>query len=239
MKEYDEYGNVINDKSPIEKKRNFWRFIFYLVMVFDVFAVLSTILWAYHTSTPEYQMVSYKPIIYIYPEEEINLEVSLGYPEKITCSYPEYEEVWKVLAKPDGTLIDNETDRELYSLYWEGAGTIDAKDNKGFVVKGKDTAKFLEEKLETLGLNYKEAQEFIIYWLPKMQENEYNYIRFASMEEINEYMPLEISENPDTLIRVFMQYKALDKYIEVEEQELESIKRKGFTVVEWGGTELK
>lgn len=239
MKEYDEYGNVINDKSPIEKKRNFWRFIFYLVVVFDVFAALSTILWAYHTSTPEYQLITAKPIIYIYPEEETNIEVSLGYPEKITCSYPEYEDSWNVLAKPDGTLIDNETNRELYSLYWEGAGTIKARDNKGFVVKGEDTAEFLEDKLEMLGLNYKEAQEFIIYWLPKMQENKYNYIRFASMEEINEYMPLEISEEPDTLIRVFMQYKPLDKYIEVEKQELESVKREGFTVVEWGGTDLK
>ena len=72
-----------------------------------------------------------------------------------------------------------------------------------------------------------------------MQENKYNYIRFASMEEINEYMPLEISEEPDTLIRVFMQYKPLDEYVEVKEQKLESVKRKGFTVVEWGGTDLK
>ena len=36
--------------------------------------------------------------------------------------------------------------------------------SEGFVVKGEDSAAFLEEKLEILGLNYKEAEEFIIYW---------------------------------------------------------------------------
>ena len=124
-------------------------------------------------------------------------------------------------------------------MYYESRLVTDIKvTDEGFVIKGEDTISFLEEKLEVLGLNYKEAQEFIIYWLPKMQENKYNYIRFASMEEINEYMPLEISEEPNTLIRVYMQYKPLDKYVEVETQELESVKREGFTVVEWGGTDL-
>ena len=45
----------------------------------------------------------------------------------------------------------------------------------GFVVEGKDTIKFLEEKLKQLGLTDKEADEFIIYWLPKLENNKYNY----------------------------------------------------------------
>ena len=36
-----------------------------------------------------------------------------------------------------------------------------------------------------------------------------------------------------------MQYKPLDKYMEVKEQELVTPDRNGFTVVEWGGTEIK
>ena len=84
-----------------------------------------------------------------------------------------------------------------------------------------------------------EAEEFIVYWLPKLQENEYNYIRFATMDEINKNMPLEFSVEPDTIIRVLMQYKALDNYIEVNEQKLETPERTGFVAVEWGGTEIK
>ena len=70
-------------------------------------------------------------------------------------------------------------------------------------------------------------------------KNEYNYIRFATLEEINNNMPLELSVDPDTLIRVLMQYKPLDKYMKVKEQELVTPDRNGFTVVEWGGTEIK
>jgi len=181
----------------------------------------------------------YKPIIYLYPQKTTEITVKLGNPEKITCSYPKYEKQWEVVAEPDGTLTDIKTQRRLYALYWEGKDIQQPEMKEGFVVKGEDTIKFLEEKLEILGLNEREAEEFIIYWLPKMQNNKYNYIRFAIMEEINEYMPLEFSVQPDSIIRVLMQYKAIDEYIQIPEQKLESPKREGFVAVEWGGSEIK
>ena len=180
-----------------------------------------------------------KPIIYLYPETTTELSIKVGKPENITCSYPKYKNGWKVIANPDGTLIDTNTGRKLYSLYWEGIHSEPSNFEDGFVVKGNDTIEFLEEKLEILGLNEIEAEEFIVYWLPKLQENKYNYIRFATVDEINKNMPLEFSVEPDTIIRVLMQYKALDNYIEVNEQKLETPERTGFVAVEWGGTEIK
>ena len=179
-----------------------------------------------------------KPIIYLYPEEEMNITVKLGRPQDILVSYPEYEGEWNVLARPDGSLVDLDTGRNLYALYYEGRYTANNNMEEGFVVKGSDTISFLEEKLEILGLNEREAEEFIVYWLPKMQDNKYNYIYFMDIDEINEVMPLYISEEPDTLIRVLMQFKPLNEYMEVKEQELEKVDRNGFVVVEWGGTEL-
>ena len=180
-----------------------------------------------------------KPIIYIYPEEEQTVSVSLKNSDLITCSYPKYDDGWEVLAKPNGDLIDLKTGKELYSLYWEG-GDFESPDYKeGFLVKGEDSASFLEEKLEILGLNYKEKEEFIVYWLPKLEKNKYNFIKFVSKEDIDKQMPLEINPTPDTLIRVYMQFKGLTKPMKnVKEQNLEKIERKGFTVVEWGGTEF-
>lgn len=181
-----------------------------------------------------------KPIIYIYPEREINLSVKLLKDDKIIHSYPKYENVWNVIAKPDGTLIDLTTNRELYSLYYEceNHNTYDITD-EGFVVKGEDIVSFLEEKLEILGLNAREAEEFIIYWSPKLEENKYNYIRFATKEEIEDDMPIEYSIKPDCQIRVLMTYKPLESEIEVKEQELTTPQRTGFTVVEWGGSLIK
>ena len=181
-----------------------------------------------------------KPIIYLYPKEEAKVSVNLEYSNKITCSYPKYVDGWNVLAKPNGDLVDLKSNRNLYALYYESKNKKEYNvTDEGFVVKREDTVKFLEEKLAILGLNDREAEEFIIYWLPKLQENEYNYIRFASMDEINENMPLEFSQQPDTLIRILMTYKGLNAPIQVKEQNLEKIERKGFIAVEWGGSEIK
>ncbi len=182
-----------------------------------------------------------KPIIYIYPEEEILVNVKLGKPEKITCDYPEYEkDGWTVLAKPNGDLKYLKTGRNLYALYYESDSTVNAKIEKdGFIVKGEDASRFLEEKLEILGLNEREAEEFIVYWLPILEENKYNYIRFETEEEINVNMPLEITPKPDSIIRVMMTYNGLDRPIDVEEQKLTTPERKGYTVVEWGGTKIE
>ena len=185
---------------------------------------------------------TYKPIIYLYPEKDTQLNVRLGYAELATCLYPEYNYQfgWNVLAKTNGDLIDLNTDRNLYSLYYESKNKKEfCVTDEGFIVNKKDITKFLEEKLAILGLSDREAEEFIIYWLPKLQENEYNYIRFASIDEINENMPLEFSQEPDTLIRVVMTYKGLSEPINVKEQQLEKVERKGFVAVEWGGSEIK
>ena len=182
--------------------------------------------------------VTYKPMIYLYPEHEMKVNVKLGYKDLLTVTYPKYNDGWNVIAKENGRLI-GEDNRTYYGLYWEGLNNFDSDFKDGFVVRGKDVASFLEEKLEILGLNEIESNEFIVYWLPKLEVNEYNLIRFESLEKINEQMPLEITPSPDTIIRVLMEYKALDKNISINEQVLTKAERKGFTVVEWGGSLIK
>ena len=180
--------------------------------------------------------VAWKPIIYLYPKEKTDVSVKLLNSDNLITTYPKYNDLWNVTAYPDGKLLDKKTNRELYGLYWEGKNHTATMKNDGFVVAGEDTISFLEDKLKVLGLTEREADEFIIFWLPKLEENKYNYIRFETVEEINTYMPLEISPKPDTVIRILMDYKPLDKKINVKEQILTTPKRNGFTVVEWGGS---
>jgi hypothetical protein len=109
----------------------------------------------------------------------------------------------------------------------------------GFVVAGKNTATFLEEKLAYLGLNRREANEFIMHWLPRMENNPYNLIHFANTT-YTQQAELHISPQPETLIRVMMLTQALPYAQSIPEQDLSPLHktRKGFTVVEWGGTEI-
>lgn len=180
----------------------------------------------------------WKPIIYIYPTENTDVTVKVSNLEDLTTTYPKYDNGWKVKALTDGTLIDS-NNKKYYALYWESKSNVKNPIKKdGFVIKGEDTASFLEEKLEILGLNYKECNEFIMYWLPRLENNKYNYIRFQTMDEINNNMKLSINPKPDTLIRVRMEYKALDTKISIKEQQLKAVERQGYTVVEWGGTNI-
>ncbi len=180
--------------------------------------------------------VAYKPVIYLYPEKEKEVSVKLLLDGKLTCTYPAYSGGWKVTAAPDGTLTDDKGQTYNY-LYWEGEINVQWDMSKGFCVKGEDTAAFLEEALEKLGLTRKEANEFIVYWLPLMQENPYNIISFQT-DVYADAAKLEITPTPDTLIRVFMTWKAADTFVGIPAQELTAPRRTGFTAIEWGGTKV-
>lgn len=177
-----------------------------------------------------------KPVIYLYPEKKEQITVLLDYDGKITCTYPSYENGWTVVAEPNGTLKDM-SGKTYYYLYWEGVSKKAWDLSSGFCVRGKDTAVFLEEALEKLGLNRREANDFIVYWLPRMEKNPWNKICFQS-SQYTETAELDISPAPDTIIRVFMVFEPLNTPVELPSQELTAPNRTGFTVVEWGGCEL-
>lgn len=179
-----------------------------------------------------------KPVIYLYPQEQTAVAVSLDYDGDITCTYPAYADSWRVIANPDGTLYNQDDGQEYSYLFWEGVSDTAYDFSKGFVVKGTDTAAFLQEKLAYMGLTPKEYNEFIVYWLPKMEGNAYNLIAFQG-DAYTTKARLQITPEPDTLLRVFMAYRPLEQAIEVEEQELQPTLRQGFTVVEWGGAEVR
>lgn len=181
------------------------------------------------TSAPE------KPVIYLYPETETEVRVKLDYDGELSCTYPAYHDGWTVTAQPDGTLSDKSGMTYSY-LYWEGVGSTVWDLSKGFCVRGEDTASFLEDALARLGLTRREANEFIVYWLPRMEDNAWNLISFQGAA-YTDSARLTVSPAPDATIRVFMVWEGLDAPVEIEPQELTAPERNGFVLVEWGGSE--
>lgn len=180
--------------------------------------------------------VSAKPVIYLYPEEKTEVSVTLDYDGELTVTYPDYADGWHVTAYPDGTLLDADGNEYSY-LFWEGVSDTVYDFSKGFCVAGEDTADFLRETLSAIGLTPEEYNEFIVYWLPKMQDNPYNLISFQA-GRYTESARLEITPAPDSVLRVFMAWKPLDKPQEIAPQTFPAFLREGFTVVEWGGTQV-
>ena len=183
-----------------------------------------------------------KPVIYLYPEQETKVNVQLTFNGTLTSTYPTLPpEGWTVTAQPDGTLTDEEG-RSYRYLFWEGVADVDWKQDSGFLVKAEDAREFLEESLTQLGLNELEQNDFITYWLPKLEKNGESFVTFAA-EQYTDNAILTVTPQPDSVLRVQMLISKVDDsnraaFQKLPEQELPRFEREGFVLVEWGGTDL-
>lgn len=183
-----------------------------------------------------------KPVIYLYPEQETKVNVQLDFNGTLTSTYPTLPpEGWSVTAQPGGTLTDEEG-RSYRYLFWEGVANVDWKQDSGFLVKAEDAREFLEESLTQLGLNELEQNDFITYWLPKLEKNGESFVTFAA-KQYTDNAVLTVTPQPDSVLRVQMLISKVDDsnraaFQKLLEQELPRFEREGFVLVEWGGTDL-
>ena len=97
----------------------------------------------------------------------------------------------------------------------------------------------MDQKLKELGLTEKELSDMISYWIPKMSEKNTPYYRisFFVTKEMNKFIPMDVNPQPNSVLRVFLDYKALStkSAVDPKPQQFNKFIRNGFTLVEWGG----
>ena len=176
-----------------------------------------------------------KPVIYLYPQATEDIAVKLNFKGILTTTIPSYDSGWQVSATPAGVITNHADGKEYPYLFWEGMTDKDDWDMQtGFVVSADSTRQFLQNTLPQIGLQPKECNEFIDYWLPRLQKNPYNLIHFAG-KEYEDIAPLVVTPAPDTMLRVFMVFTSVKKKHKAAPQQFAPFMRKGFTLVEWGG----
>ncbi len=184
-----------------------------------------------------------KPVIYLYPESNQLVELAPVPNGKFTFTYPQLIETWKVLATSTGELT---VDGKTYPyLFWEGkqteTGFYENKEGEknGFTIKTDTAIQFLENSLKKIGLNQKEQTDFITFWGPKIIAEPYANIQFLIDEEYeSEIATLNINPKPTSSKRVYMLFAGS---IENEnpfyhKQVFQAFERKGFVLIEWGGS---
>ncbi|MFA5770940.1 MAG: hypothetical protein WC894_05610, partial [Patescibacteria group bacterium] len=176
-----------------------------------------------------------KPVIYLYPEKTIDVNVSVAPAGGFTKTEPAYKNGWKVQASPNGDIYNYDDKTNYPYLFWEGYALGYNRPTTGFVIKSSETESFLRDKLAKQGLVGREIDEFVEFWAPKMKESPYYFVTFVPQADFEKLAPLTVSPKPDTVIRVFMDYQPLEEPMRVKEQILNAPERIGFTVVEWGG----
>ena len=215
----------IKRKSKIDIVSTMVASVFYFLLVFMFFS-------AYND--PNCKNVAMKPILYLYPEEEMNITVNFDKEELLTTTYPKFNNEWNVLVKPDGSIY--EKGNYYYALYWEEKRIDNCKFEDGFYVEKDNAIKFLEEKLTTIGLNDKERNEFIMYWLPKLEDNGKSIVHFDLTDKLQKENEMIINPKPDSILRVHINIKKVNNKTNIKEQKLPTFKRSGYTAIEWGGT---
>ncbi|MGL5206518.1 MAG: hypothetical protein ACRC8T_03300 [Acidaminococcaceae bacterium] len=192
----------------------------------------------------EPEMFVKKPVIYLYPEKKQKIVVTHEFKGKLSTTYPVYKDNWTVIADKDGTLLNQADKRKYQYLFWDGVYAFPEEHynfQTGFYVEKDDYISFLENKLAYIGLNEREINDFIVYWLPEMNKFEKCFVHFRINDDIDGSSVLKTKPLADTVIRVFMEFSGINDFKNVAvlpEQDLPQFNRKGFTMVEWGGAEI-
>lgn len=177
--------------------------------------------------------IALKPNIYIYPEEEIFLSVTLDFPEggNVIASIPEYDNGWSFTVNTDG-IIDN----EFEFLFYESSQPDVWQMGKGWCVNRTKLSEFFTNSLSKFGFEGREIEDFIDYWLPQFQTSEY-YCFFPQNKAIlDRVIKLNFSTEPDNILRLFyvVENTETDKSADLIVPEIEEFSRTGFFITEWG-----
>lgn len=189
-----------------------------------------------------------KPVVYLYNEESIEVEFSLRTHGMLTYTYPSFNiaDGWQITTNTAQNGIFCNGKHYPY-LFWEAqSSTLKFNKNnenqiEGFNVEKDSIVPFLANSLDQLGFNDKEKTDFITFWAPQMNNASHYVVQFLLDDDYEkEIATLSITPKPASSRRVYMLFSELNKLEDQEiiPQDLPGFERRGFTYIEWGGTDL-
>ncbi len=177
-----------------------------------------------------------KPAIYIYPEEDSQFQVNLILKNgtRITESIPKYNEGWDVFIEKSGR-IDSKYDY----LFYEASIKMIPEFSSGWCIAQKNLKNELNDLLLNFGLNKQETNEFLDYWLNRLQDYKYYKIFPVVNQQLDEFVELDIAPQPQTIFRIWFFFQGCDKFEALPYPQIKNFKREGTTVIEWGGSAVE
>jgi len=174
--------------------------------------------------------VARAPNLYLYAPEPTAVHVGLGFPaggEVLVSDPPYVAGGWSVTAYPDG-LIDG----HLGYLFYEARVPGGFQTAEGWVLPGDDLAAAFRARLEALGLQGREVDDFVDHWTP----------RLAGAAAVEVYpqdaeprVTLDLTPRPDALRRIWLLVRPVSRARTLPEPApLPPLQRAGLVAVEWG-----
>ncbi|KAG8747576.1 hypothetical protein FRC11_012296, partial [Ceratobasidium sp. 423] len=181
-----------------------------------------------------------KPVIYLFsplPVSNIRVQLSLVKVWRFSAIYPPApinlppdeslggSITWTVDTRPDGSLFDRLTNREVSYLFWEAhtnprppvspttqftelvafdpARPTVHPSNSALLPFDKVTG-YIDDALLAMELHTEARTSFITYWLPNLSKHTHIALRFLPQDQYEASAPFQITPAPEITTRVFM-----------------------------------
>jgi hypothetical protein len=197
----------------------------------------------YASNNPEIMVVD-KPVIYLYSEKSLDVNIQLDFDGDYTFTYPQYNGGWELTVGNNGVLSKN-TNLSYPYLFWEGEMvkqdflTVN-EEVYGFLVDTDTCNNFLETSLRQLGLNSTESTDFITFWGPQLCKKKYAFVQFLVDDDYDDNIAgIHVNPQPESMRRVFVLISPMENEpigMKYKTQELPPFERIGFSLIEWGGS---
>lgn len=175
----------------------------------------------------------YKPNIYLYSEEPIEVDVRFTEEQWLTETIPEYSLGWNTRLHGDGD-ITCQNEQYDFLFYESIASQALVVKEGGWIVEASRREEQLLDILAQYDFNEEETEDFIEFWM-EMLEEDVDYVMYPQDTAcVDKQMPIVITPQPEQITRLWFAFEEYDGQ-EVKAPQITPIVRVGFTVVEWGG----
>lgn len=173
-----------------------------------------------------------KPNLYIYPDNEIDLQVQINFPlgGELIKSNPEYNDGWNIKVEPDGII-----NKEYRYLFYEYIVPDYHQHEFGWIIGNENLEDFFRENMAKSGFNEMEIDDFIEFWIPELTDYPFYAIYPQYRNTLDVMTEIIFSIKPDNFYR--LQYLIKGSKSEIQDIEIPSLikaERNGYHAVEWG-----
>ncbi len=206
-----------------------WLLVFTASDVEQVFPLENTAGTDYRDIVFFDEMYARAPNLYLYPEAETDVRVTLGFPQggRVVASEPPYGDGWQVHITPDGVV-----DGRYPYLFYEAALPWRVQTRQGWVLPGDDLEGGLRSLLGGLGFAGREIDDFVQYWVPLL-EGEAAWALYP--QDADALAPVAIQPPPARLRRLWLLARPLSQVQPLlAPAPWPTFERQGYYGLEWG-----
>ena len=193
----------------------------------------------YRIKSSDYNQIRLeKPVVYVYSDEDVPLEIGIQPKGELAFTYPQTTGKWKGTATKNGFDIAG---KHYPYLFWEANMNLSRqmKWENTSIIRKDQVLTYLEKVCEKVGLNDNERTDLITYWGPRMMTYEYVEV-LALTEDIDRlFGELTTSDQSFEIERFYIIFRKSNKQDERWNlEQLKSFKRSPKFILEWGGGDV-